>query len=83
MTKTDELNEEIAVNKFVKRQQDIIAGKLYQVYDRTAPDEILFEGSRTKCIEWAKRNVPVQYKYGTVRLGKLIYENLPKKNILD
>lgn len=58
------------------REQKIDAGKIWQVYNKLSPDDVLFEGSKSACIKWAKNTLPVQYKYGTIVIGKLIYENI-------
>jgi hypothetical protein len=62
------------------REQKIDAGEIWQVYPGDEPDNILHEcGSKSAAIKWAKDNVPVQYRYHKVRVGKLIYENLQTK----
>lgn len=61
-------------SSLVDREKLIDAGKVWQVYDKTTPDNVLFEGSKSACEKWANNNFPVQYKYGTIRIGKLIYE---------
>lgn len=66
-------------NEYTKRQQEIDKGKIWQVYEDFDADSLLFEGSKSACISWAKKNCPVQYNYGKVRVRKLIYENNDKK----
>lgn len=64
-----------------KRQSKIDAGKVWRVYPNNDLDNILFEGSETACRRFINANCKVQYKYGSVRLGKVIYELLETKEI--
>lgn len=57
------------------RQDKINSGKLWQVYYSSKPDDILFEGSRSKCLTWLRQHDFWRlYKRGTIRIGKLIWE---------
>lgn len=64
----------VPISKEDQRQLDIDAGKIWICYDSGDIDNILFEGSRSSCVKWAKTTFPVQYKYGTLRIAKLIWE---------
>ncbi len=56
------------------RQTKIDAGKIWQVYPDKDPDNVLFEGSRSKCKLYIAQNCPEAYKAGQIRMGKLIWE---------
>lgn len=52
-------------------------GRWYCVYWDINPDGNLFEGMKTACIRWMKENNYWNlYKTGTIRLGKLLWEEL-------
>lgn len=58
------------------RQEIIAAGKLWQVYRDDAPDFILQEGSKTKCLDFVKCWFGMRaYKAGEIRLGQVIWED--------
>lgn len=56
------------------RQQLIEEGKLWQVYPDKDKDKILFEGTKSKCMDYITIHCKAEYKRGTIRLGKLILE---------
>jgi hypothetical protein len=59
------------------RQEKIAKGKLWQVYTNEKPNNILFEGCKTKCLTFIKDHFGIKmYKRGLVRIGQLIFEKL-------
>jgi hypothetical protein len=57
------------------RTELIDAGKVWQVYNASDPDNILFEGVKTHCQNFIRiNNLTRSYKRGEIRMGKLIYE---------
>lgn len=57
------------------RTEQIHKGKIWQVYLDSAPDNLLFEGNKTKCFDYIKVNFGMRaYKKGTVRIGQVIFE---------
>ena len=58
------------------RQKLIDAGKIWQVYNDREPDDILFEGCKTKCFGYVKLHYGLRaYKSGAIRVGQVIYES--------
>lgn len=63
------------------REQQIRAGKVWQVYPASNADSIFFEGSRAACLRWLKEyGYWPSYKQGNIRVGKLIWE---QNKVLD
>lgn len=58
------------------RAELIAAGKVWTVYPASNPVEIWFEGkSRSRCLRYLRaHNLIRDYKRGTVRIGKTIWE---------
>lgn len=57
------------------RAEKIKAGKIWQV--DTAPDALLFEGTKTACLKWLRTNGHWrEYKRGKISLSRLIWEPL-------
>lgn len=57
------------------RQSMIDAGKIWQVYPCSDSENILFEGSKTKCLSYIKEKFGMRaYKNGQIRLAKVIWE---------
>ena len=57
------------------RQQLIDAGKIWIVYKSELPDDILFEGPKTKAFKFIKDNFGMkEYKHGQIRAAKVIWE---------
>jgi len=56
------------------RQNKINKGKIWQVYPDGQIDNVLFDGSHSKCKLYISENCPKAYKKGEIRIGKLIYE---------
>lgn len=57
------------------RQNMIAAGKLWQVYPDLDRENILFEGPKTKCLDYIKVKFSMKaYKNGQIRLAKVIWE---------
>jgi len=58
------------------REQKISKGKIWQVYLPETPDEIIFEGTKTAVYRFINENHKTAYKRGSIRAGKLIWENV-------
>lgn len=57
------------------RQQLIDKGKIWQVYNDGEPDNVLFEGNKTKCLQFIKENnFGYYYKKGKIRIAQVIWE---------
>lgn len=71
------------------RELAIENGKVWQVYPEGEVDNILFEGTRSKCKTYIAQNCPQSYKRGEIRLAKVIFEILnpkteqPKPEVLE
>jgi len=56
-------------------RQLIEQGKIYQVYPDDDKENILYEGTRAKCLDFIKAfGFQYRYKKGLIRIAKLIYE---------
>lgn len=60
----------------IKTRQELIeAGKIWVVYPDGDPDNTLFEGTKTACMNFVKSPMlRTAYKYNRIRIAKLIYE---------
>jgi hypothetical protein len=59
------------------RNRKIGAGKLWQISTGYDPEEVVFEGSKTRCLAWlSTRNELRKWRRGksAYRLGQLIWE---------
>lgn len=57
------------------RADRVRAGLVWQLYPDSNPDKLLFEGTRNACLaELQTRGLMREYRRGTIRLGKLIWE---------
>lgn len=63
------------------RQEQIAKNQIWQVYPDRDYDNILFEGRKTKCLAFLKGNYWRDYKSGTIRLAKVIWEKDENKNL--
>lgn len=65
----------------MSRTDKISKGKIFQVYWDANPDYILFEGGRSKCLEWLKIHHWTDYRENRIRIGQLLWENGPKEYV--
>jgi hypothetical protein len=57
------------------RAEKIKAGKIWQIYPDTDPDDVLFEGSKTAAIKFAREHIGPRWRRNSkTRLGRLIWE---------
>ncbi len=57
------------------RQELIDKGKVWQVYLDIEPENILFEGTKTRCNKYIREKYSMRlWKQGIVRLAKIIWE---------
>lgn len=60
------------------RLESIEAGQVWQVYLSNEPDSLLFEGRKTKCLNFVKeRSLRRLVKRGLVRVARVIWEEAP------
>jgi hypothetical protein len=59
----------------IQRAKKLRAGKLWQVYLDSNPENVLIEGSKSFCLKLMReRNMMRSYKRGETRLGLLIQD---------
>lgn len=65
------------IEGFIKRQNLIEKGKLWQVYPADDINVVEKEGCETECMSYIKEKYGLAaYKNGQIRIGKVIWENL-------
>ena len=64
------------------RTEKIEAGKVWQIYLETNRDKVLFEGSKTAAIKFAREHFGRRWKRGDAILGKLIWEAEMKSKLV-